>query len=182
MKIYTKTGDKGKTSLFDGTRVYKNNPRVKAYGTVDELNSVIGIVLSESQNYHTKFKDSLIQIQNDLFEIGARLANPNQKEDEEFIKLLKKHTQRFEEYIDAMINDLPELTNFILPGGGRVGAFLQLARTVCRRAERNVVALSQQEKVNSEILVYLNRLSDLFHTMSRYANFKEKKKEVIWTK
>lgn len=180
MKIYTKTGDKGKTSLFDGTRVYKNNPRVETYGTVDELNSVIGIVVAETKHIDTKFKTTLIEIQNNLFEIGAKLANPNTPENQQLLRQLEKHTRHLEDYIDELTVLMPEITNFILPGGGRVGAYLHLARTISRRAERLVVALSQQEAIEREILIYLNRLSDVFYTMSRYSNFKEGKEETVW--
>lgn len=183
MKIYTKTGDKGKTSLMDGSRVYKHDIRVESYGTIDELNSIIGIVVSKLQikNYELQMRDVLVTIQNNLFEIGARLANPHVSENPKLLKLLQNHVQELESYIDEMTLEMPELTYFILPGGGEVGSLLHLARTVSRRAERRVVSLAQQSTVEKEILVYLNRLSDLFHTMSRYANFKENKKETIWT-
>src|SRR5258708_5816808 len=122
LKIYTKTGDKGKTSLFDGTRVYKNNPRVEAFGTIDELNSVIGIVVSEIHAFpiNEKFKDTLIKIQNNLFEIGAILANPSQKEHIDIMQHIEKHTKGLENYVDELTIEMPELTHFILPGGGRV--------------------------------------------------------------
>jgi cob(I)alamin adenosyltransferase len=182
MKIYTKTGDKGKTSLMDGTRVYKHNPRVEAYGTVDELNAVIGIVFTQLTitNYQLRMKEVLIRIQNDLFEIGSNLADPKAIENEKLQKQLEQHTKDLEKYIDELTLAMPELTYFILPGGGKVGAFLHLARTVSRRAERNIVSLSQTEHVTKEVLVYVNRLSDVFHTMSRYSNFMEKKQETIW--
>lgn len=186
-KIYTKTGDKGKTSLFDGTRVYKNNIRVEAYGTVDELNAVIGIVISEVHSsglivrgWGKEFGNILIQIQNNLFEIGADLANPNVPENVKLMQQLGKHTGQLENYIDKMTVQMPELTHFILPCGGKISAYLQLARTVSRRTERLVVSLAQQEPVGKEILIYLNRLSDVFYTMSRYSNFKEGKQETIW--
>src|SRR5579859_4901520 len=184
MKVYTKTGDRGKTSLFDGTRVYKNNPRVETYGTIDELNSVLGIITAEIQEtnnekhkYKEKMKIELIEIQKNLFEIGAELANPNAPENPKLMNQLKIHTEQLENYIDTLTIQMPELTNFILPGGGKTGSFLQLARTVSRRAERNIVALLQKEVVEKEILIYINRLSDVFHTMSRYANFEENKEE-----
>lgn len=188
MKIYTKTGDKGKTSLMDGTRIYKDDIRVEAYGTIDELNSVIGLIVSEIDNgkltrekeVYEKLKKKLVTIQNNLFEIGARLANPQVSENEKLLQIIDEHTHHLEAYIDEMTIELPELTFFILPGGGKIGSLLHLARTVSRRAERRVVALTQQENIEKEILVYINRLSDLFHTMSRYINFKEQKKETIW--
>lgn len=182
MKIYTKTGDRGKTSLIDGTRVYKNNSRVEAYGTVDELNAVIGVVISEltSMNYSLRMKEELVEMQNNLFEIGSDLANPKAEANEKLQEKLEKHTKKLENYIDDLTVQMPELTYFILPGGGRGGSFLQLARTVSRRAERNIVSLLQTAFVSKEILIYINRLSDVFHTMSRYANFMEKKEETIW--
>ncbi|MBI2430881.1 MAG: cob(I)yrinic acid a,c-diamide adenosyltransferase [Candidatus Levybacteria bacterium] len=172
MKIYTKTGDKGETSLFGGKRVSKASLRVEAYGTVDELNSAIGVVLAKMEN------KELSNIQNDLFLIGTMLANPKAK----IVTGLQKRVEEFETLIDRMTSKLPELRNFILPGGGTTGSLLHVARTVCRRAERRVVALSQKEKVDRAILMYFNRLSDLLFTMARYVNHKEKKKEVIWTK
>ncbi|HSW88366.1 MAG TPA: cob(I)yrinic acid a,c-diamide adenosyltransferase [Candidatus Saccharimonadales bacterium] len=183
MKIYTKTGDKGKTSLFDGTRVYKDNLRVESYGTIDELNAVLGIVVSffEEKEYHKQLQENIVMIQNDLFEIGARLANPHVPENPKLMEQLQEHTAQLEVYIDELTIEMPELTYFILPGGGKAGAFLQLARTVSRRAERRIVALCQKEAVEKEVLIYINRLSDVFHTMSRYINFKENKKETIWT-
>ncbi|HSW96654.1 MAG TPA: cob(I)yrinic acid a,c-diamide adenosyltransferase [Candidatus Saccharimonadales bacterium] len=182
MKIYTKTGDKGKTSLFDGTRVYKNNLRVETYGVIDELNAVLGIVVSffEKKEYHEQLQGKIVIIQNDLFEIGARLANPQVPKNLKLMSQLHEHTEQLEGYIDSLTIQMPELTYFILPGGGTIGAFLQLARTVSRRAERHIVTLSQKEVIEKEILIYINRLSDVFHTMSRYANFKENKKETMW--
>lgn len=183
MKIYTKTGDKGKTSLFDGRRVFKYDIRVETYGTIDEVNSVLGVVLSsvsKSSSYYKSFFEIIILIQHDLFEIGARLANPSASENSKLLTRLTQHTSLIEKEIDRQTDALPALTNFILPGGGTVGALLQLARTVSRRAERRIVELSQKEPVEKEILIYVNRLSDLVHTMSRYANYHDKKPETIW--
>lgn len=174
MPIYTKTGDKGDTGLFNGKRVSKASLRIEAIGTVDELNSVIGLVLSAISNKQNAIRKELIGIQNDLFVIGGALANPKQKVN------LSKRTKEFEKLIDELTRELPPLFNFILPGGGITGASLHLARTVCRRAERGIVNLSGKEKVQSEIIIYINRLSDLFLTMSRFVNQKEKKKETIW--
>jgi cob(I)alamin adenosyltransferase len=183
MKIYTKTGDKGQTSLFDGTRVYKNNKRVYAYGTIDELNSMIGVVISylgEKEN----IKKILSSVQYDLFNIGAILANPSISKKEVEIEEgnLKRKIKRYEKIIDNLTLKMPELTQFILPGGGKVGAFLHVARTICRRAEREVITFSKEESVHKVILQYLNRLSDLLFIISRFMNWKEGKKEIIWTK
>lgn len=182
MKIYTKTGDKGITSLFDGTRVPKNHIRVSSYGSIDELNSILGIVIAQDKKntIHHDCIRILKQIQSDLFEIGAILAHPSHTEDGGFIKKLPERVQAFENEMDTMTDRMPELTNFILPGGGLLGAQLQLARAVSRRAEREVISLLQQEKVQSEIIQYLNRLSDLLFTLSRFVNFKEKEPETSW--
>lgn len=185
MKIYTKTGDKGKTSLFDGTRVYKDNIRVETYGTIDELNSAIGLIMTEMSNIKN-ISEVLISIQNNLFDIGAILANPQSNRDKKFwasqSEKFKNRVLEFENLIDEMAKELPELNSFILPGGGKTGALLQFARTVCRRTERRVIALSQEIDVLPEVLIYFNRLSDLLFTMSRFVNFKEAKKETIWEK
>ena len=175
-KIYTKKGDKGKTSLFDGKKVLKYNKKVDTYGTIDELNSVIGITRS-----FVKIKlinNELEKIQNDLFEIGSSLAISKTKKTPQ----LKERPSDFENLIDYLSSKLPELKNFILPGGGRGGAHLHLCRTVSRRAERKIVELSRKEKIDPLILIYLNRLSDLFFVMARFVNFKEKEKEMIWKK
>lgn len=180
LKIYTKTGDKGQTSLFGGKRVAKYSLRVEANGTVDELNSKIGIVLSELRSKNQELRKELIGIQKDLLDIGSQLANPRPKVIIHDSKFLIHRVEQFELLIDRLTKQLPELRNFILPGGGKAGSQLHFARTVCRRAERRIVELSKKEKVESSILVYFNRLSDLLFTMARYVNWKEKKKETIW--
>lgn len=174
MPIYTKTGDRGQTGLFSGKRVSKASLRIEAIGTVDELNSVIGFAISNIKNQKSNMTKELIEIQRDLFIIGATLANPKQKND------LSKRIKKFEDLIDQMTNNLPPLFNFILPGGGMAGSSLHIARTIARRAERRIVSLSHKEKVAEDIRIYINRLSDLFLTMSRYINHKEKRKEIIW--
>ena len=186
MKIYTKKGDKGETSLFNGDRVKKNNLRVDTYGTIDELNSVLGVILSYIKNlpHEEQIKKDLLQIQDDLLVIGSILANPSLaaeklgKEKEHLLTML----ERFEKHIDEMTAALPKLTNFILPGGGKIGSYLQLARTTARKAERKIVALLEKEKIMPEIIMYFNRLSDLFFTQSRFINFKEGRQETIWKK
>lgn len=176
MPIYTKTGDKGQTGLFSGKRISKASLRIEAIGTVDELNSAIGLVVSQIPNSKSQITNELIEIQKDLFEIGASLANPSAKRK---FNILDR-TKHFEEIIDDMTAKMPKLANFILPGGSSAGAFLHIARTVCRRSERRMVALSLKESIDKEILVYINRLSDLFLTMSRFVNHMEKKDEIIW--
>ncbi len=179
MAIYTRTGDKGKTGLFNGKRVSKDSLIMEAIGSVDELNAVLGVVLS-SKYQVVSIKTELLKVQNDLFEIGSILAAPNTKYKIHNTKYFSERALEFEKLIDGMTKQLPRLMNFILPGGGEAGAALHLARTVSRRAERQVVALSKKQKLNSGILIYINRLSDLLFTMARFVNFKEKKKETIW--
>lgn len=183
MPIYTRTGDKGQTSFRNGQRISKSDLRVDVYGTVDELNSAIGVAIAELIRIKDKglrIKKELIKIQNDLLDIGSILANPNAKYTIRNTKYLSKRVKEFEDFIDQMTKQMPVLKNFILPGGGKTGALLHCARTVCRRAERNLVKLSEKETINSEIIIYINRLSDLLFTMARFTNFKEKKKETIW--
>lgn len=182
MPIYTRKGDQGQTSLFNKKRVWKSASRVNVYGTVDELNSILGVVVSGFSTHAKKYQKYLCGIiniiQNDLFYICSCLANPgSQVKDVD----IDKRVKFFEEEIDRMSKELPELRNFILPGGGKRSAFLHLARTVSRRAERQTVELFRKEKIDEKILIYLNRLSDLFFTMARYANFLEKQKENIWS-
>ena len=181
MTIYTKTGDKGKTSLFSGKRVWKYDARVDTYGTIDELNSVIGLAVVHlpTKKGANKLKKILLGIQSDLFYIGAYLADlPDTIED---IDLVQK-TEEFEKSIDSMMKHLPPTFNFVLPGGSRAAAFLHQARTVARRAERNLVRLSKKEKVDERVQKYTNRLSDLLYAAARFANTIEKKKETIWSR
>ena len=183
MKIYTRTGDKGTTSLVDGTRVSKAEERVDAYGTVDELNSIIGAVVARLTASQSGIRRELEDIQHDLFVIGAQLASPAANSKEQMANSrLKERTTEFEQTIDRLSKELPELKAFILPGGGEAGSLLHLARTVCRRAERRIVSLAQKEQVDDAILVYFNRLSDLLFTYARYLNQKDKKKETSWRK
>jgi cob(I)alamin adenosyltransferase len=172
MKIYTKTGDAGTTALFGGSRVPKHNIRIESYGTVDELNSVVGLIRSQEIDPHSK--EILIQIQNRLFTVGSTLAtDPKravlksgkerlniQKIDEEDITLLETE-------MDSMNEALPELTHFVLPGGNTTVSYCHLARTVCRRAERRATLLNENEPVDERILKYLNRLSDYLFVLAR---------------
>ncbi len=173
MSVYTRAGDKGKTHLYQGKIVSKGSLRIDAIGFIDELNSLLGVVVSEIKD--KKLKEELTRIQSDLFEIGALLANPTSK-----AKDLTDRVKDFEKIIDRLEKDLPALSNFILPGGGRVGSFLHLARTVVRRAERRIAELLEKEGTQEEIVVYINRLSDLLFMFARFINYKEKKKEVQW--
>jgi cob(I)alamin adenosyltransferase len=179
-KIYTKTGDQGQTSLGNNCRVFKNSIRIDAYGTVDEANSVIGLAIlySDNQNY----KDILLHIQNDLFDCGADLCVPETDQDLGYTPLRMNglQTDFLEKKIDFYNKDLPSLTSFILPSGTKLSSHLHHARTIIRRAERLVVALSQQEMVNSAILTYLNRLSDLLFVLARYDNYHVNGGDVLW--
>ncbi len=179
-KIYTGQGDGGKTRLYGGRIVFKDDPRIEICGTLDELNSLVGLVLSIKPVDRTK--KLLRSIQNDLFLISAELAAPEKKGKKAF--KLKFETQKIRELelsIDDLDKKLPLLKNFVLPGGGTpVAAWLHLARSVCRRAERRVVTLSRSEKIDGNIQIYLNRLSDLFFMMARYANHIKNKKDIIW--
>ncbi len=189
MKIYTKTGDRGETSLFGGKRVSKADVRVEAYGTVDELNSAIGVTIAQVQSskfkvqsYSLKLKIELINIQNDLLEIGSALATPATKRSTLNAIRLEKRVEEFEKMIDEMTKEMPVLQNFILPGGGVVGSQLHFARTLARRAERRIVELSKKESVDVSTLIYFNRLSDLLFTTARFVNYQENCKETIWGK
>lgn len=190
LKIYTRTGDRGQTSLFGGKRVSKDSLQIEAVGSVDELNSAIGVAIAQIQNsklkiksYSAKVKSELEKVQHDLFSIGASLASPKQRTKNRELKTesLEQRTAGFETLIDELAKDLPTLRNFILPGGGKAGSALHFARTICRRAERRIIALDKKETVDPDILKYFNRLSDLLFTMARFINMKEKKKETIWT-
>jgi len=182
MKIYTKTGDKGETSLFGGKRVWKDDLRINAYGTVDELNAILGVAISELMN--KELIDVIQSIQNDLFTVGSDLASPLEKENKNFVipRVDANFIMRLETLIDKYDSQLPELKNFILPAGLKGSAILHLARTVCRRAEREVVALSKVDVINHEIEVYLNRLSDLLFVLARFENFSNNSADIAWQK
>lgn len=177
MKIYTKTGDGGTTSLFGGKRVDKDNLRLDAYGNVDELNSLIGTILA--QNPPSELSKKLERIQVELFALGADLATPGEVK-VKVPRVRKPFIQRLEKEIDLWQKRLPKIIKFILPGGGKVGAKLHLARTVARRVERAVIVLSKSEKINPIAQIYINRLSDWFFVAARYANKLEKIKETVW--
>ena len=179
MKIYTKTGDSGETSLFDQTRVPKSDPRVDAYGEVDELNACLG--LARAAGVDEDVAAVLTEVQKDLFALGARLADPSVKIAARVTKaaVTPDHVARLEATIDRLEGELAPLQRFILPGGSRGGAALHLARTVCRRAERRVVALGAGE-VEPIAIVYLNRLSDLLFVMARAVNHRSAVPETEW--
>ena len=174
-KIYTRTGDEGTTGLGDGTRVAKDHPRVEAYGTVDEANSAIGVVLAVS-GLPADVQRCLTDVQHDLFDLGGELCIPG------FAAIDESYVERLEHELDAFNEPLPSLEDFILPGGGPASAACHLARTVCRRAERQVWTLSAQEPVNEASLRYLNRLSDLLFVLARVLARHERGGEVLWEK
>jgi cob(I)alamin adenosyltransferase len=181
VKIYTRTGDEGTTGLFGGGRVPKNDLRVAAYGEVDELNAVLGVARVTAP---TDFHDSLLElIQRDLFSIGGQLASPEPAKVAAALAKAQVPADRialFERTIDTADQELPPLKAFVLPGGTPKAAALHLARTVCRRAERSVVALAAGAAVPSEFLVYLNRLSDLLFTLARLANHRAGIADPTW--
>jgi cob(I)alamin adenosyltransferase len=180
MKIYTKTGDSGDTGLYGGDRVSKSSPRIEAYGTVDELNSFIGLAISEIKD--PEVKNLLEKIQSQLFDVGADLATPENE------KTRKQNIQRIgsEYYLEAEIaidhfeEGLEELKNFILPGGSKGAAHLHVCRTICRRAERAVVELNKTTETGENISIFLNRLSDLFFVLARYENLVSKVPDTKW--
>jgi cob(I)alamin adenosyltransferase len=181
MPIYTRTGDTGETGLFGGGRVRKDHPRTTAYGDVDELSSAIGVVRATAPN--ESFDGLLEEIQRDLFSIGGQLATPRP---EKVAKALAKavlpaeRVAAMERVMDDAERELPPLRAFVLPGGTPKAAALHLARTVCRRAERSVVRLAADDEVSPEILVYLNRLSDLLFTLARLTNHRAGSPDVTW--
>lgn len=208
-KVYTRTGDKGTTSLADGSRVAKTDSRIEAYGTVDELNAVVGqsIVLaavtagvrdtclgssgarvatqatpSEKRLDAMTLAEILGLIQHDLFNIGADLATPFAQRFKGMVLVSDREPQALEHLMDLMSEGLPPLRDFVLPGGTALGASLHLARTVCRRAERRVVELAAHADINSHVLIYLNRLSDFFFVASRWVLAAQNQPEVTWSK
>jgi len=176
LKIYTKTGDDGKTSLFDNTRVWKSNGRIMSYGAIDELNSTLGIAISLDSD--SKIKNILIKIQNDLFIVGSDLANPDMSNTK--IRTTQKMVEFLEETIDNFEKDLSDLNSFILPGGTLLASILHLSRTITRRAETHVVELSQNEQISKIASVYLNRLSDLLFVLARVSNKTKNVSDVVW--
>jgi cob(I)alamin adenosyltransferase len=181
LRIYTRTGDTGQTALFGGGKVVKDHPRVAAYGDVDELNSTIGVARATAP---VEFADPLLEtIQRDLFSIGGHLATPDPDKVRAALARAELHADRvaeFERAIDTADEELAPLKAFILPGGTPKAAALHVARTVCRRAERSVVALASAAEVPAEFLVYLNRLSDLLFTLARLANHRAGVGDVKW--
>lgn len=175
-RIYTKSGDQGQTGLGDGRRVSKDDVRVAAYGEVDELNSVIGLVL---QADCIPERELLVSIQHDLFDLGADLCVPPTDDQGKALRIVPEQVKALENAIDRLNDRLQPLTSFVLPGGTPASAWLHLARTVCRRAERAVTTLMRAEQVNQHAFIYLNRLSDLLFVIGRVAN-QDGKEDVLW--
>ena len=174
MPIYTRTGDTGSTSLFGGRRVFKNDPVVDVYGSIDELNSWVGLLASEI--FQEDIQTFLHTIQSDLFTIGSTLAGWQGGK----LNNLEKRATEMEERIDEMEKSLSPLTNFILPGGSPTGAHVHIVRSICRRVERQLVGLGQLQKIDGNIIKYVNRLSDLFFVLARYINKHAQVEEVAW--
>lgn len=178
MKIYTKTGDKGLTSLIGGTRVTKHHIRIEAYGTVDELNAHIGLI--RDQHIRGEYKEMLKEIQDRLFTIGSLLASDPERSKMKLPDLLPSDAEKLEHEIDKMNAELPELRNFILPGGHTIVSYCHLARCVCRRAERLTVHLAEQSWVPNELIIYLNRLSDYLFVLARKIGAELHAEEYPW--
>lgn len=175
-KIYTRGGDAGETSLGDGSRVSKLDARIAAFGTVDELNAVVGLVLAGS--CPDEIRSVLLRVQNELFDLGADLSVP--MEQEARLRVTEEQVDRLEKDCDRFNAELPELKSFVLPGGSEAAAGLHLARTVCRRAEREALVAAGVDTVNPRALVYLNRLSDLLFILARAANDADGHEEPLW--
>lgn len=185
-KVYTRTGDRGDTALVGGKRVAKDSPRIEAYGAIDELNSIIGIArsfneekLSESEA--RRFLDGVLRaVQDELFDLGSELATPPEFFKPGMYRVGKNEVKKLERLMDECQKSLEPLKSFVLPGGGRVGAYLHQCRTVCRRAEREILRLSRTEKIGEWPLKYVNRLSDLFFVLSRWIAKQTGEPEYLW--
>jgi len=179
MKIYTGFGDKGKTRLYGGEVVNKNHPRVEIYGTLDELNSWLGLIVSSEND--NEVKEFLFKVQNDIFNISSIIATPDLKNQEKLrSKLDEFDCHSIEKFIDRINEKLNQLKNFILPGGCTLSSYYHISRTVCRRAERQMIKLVESNQINNDELIYLNRLSDLLFVLARNANKNESLDDVIW--
>lgn len=184
-RVYTRTGDKGETGLVGGTRVPKDNLRIEAYGTVDELNAAVGVVRAFNQDApptaaRDRLEAILKRVQNELFDLGSELATPPDAFYEGMFRVGDEDVAALERLMDDCEADLEPLNSFVLPGGGRVSALLHQCRTVCRRAERSVLRLQRDEAIGSGPLRYLNRLSDLFFVLSRWIGKQNGEREVLW--
>jgi cob(I)alamin adenosyltransferase len=185
-RVYTRTGDKGETALVGGKRVPKDSSRIEAYGTIDELNSIVGLarVFNEESldagEAHQFLDEVLCHLQDELFDLGSELATPPEFFQQGMYRVSGNEIGRLEKLMDKCQKDLEPLTSFILPGGGRVGAYLHQCRTVCRRAERDILRLSREEEINPEVIKYVNRLSDLFFVLTRWIAKQTGEQEYLW--
>lgn len=185
-KVYTRTGDRGITALVGGKRVDKDSRRIEAYGTIDELNSIVGLARVfneeslEAGEAHRFLDAVLCRVQDELFDIGSELATPPEFYQEGMYRVGEEEVLRLEKWIDHCQEDLEPLKSFILPGGGRIGAYLHQCRTVCRRAEREILRLSRTEEINDRLIKYVNRLSDLFFVLSRWIAKQTGEPEYLW--
>ena len=179
MKVYTKKGDKGTTQLIGGTRVPKNSLRIEAYGTIDELNAFIGLI--RDQEINSVYVDQLLEIQDRLFTLGSLLAQDPKKQKMKLPELKEEDIFNLEQWIDAMEEQLPAMTSFVLPGGHTTVSYTHVARCVCRRAERAISELTESEEVAPVILAYVNRLSDYLFVLSRKLTLDLQVKEQPWT-
>jgi cob(I)alamin adenosyltransferase len=180
MKIYTKSGDDGTTSLFDGSRVGKDNERVSVYGEIDELNAYLGLVVAHLPSTAEVLQKELQEVQKSLFALGAKLANPRDKAQKDKADFTEEKILFLEKAIDKMEESLKPMTSFILPGGTLASASLHIARTVCRRAERHLIHLHHHEELNDIYLKFVNRLSDYLFVCARYANHLESVSDIEW--
>lgn len=185
-RVYTRTGDKGNTALVGGKRVPKDSPRIESYGTIDELNSIVGLArafnaekVDEGEAYRY-LDEVLAKIQDELFDLGSELATPEDAAYEGMYRVGASEVKRIEETIDHCQKDLAPLKSFILPGGGKVGAFLHQCRTVCRRAEREILRLMRDEQLGEWPVKYVNRLSDLFFVLARWIAKQSGEEEALW--
>jgi cob(I)alamin adenosyltransferase len=185
-KVYTRTGDRGETALVGGKRMPKDSLRIEAYGTIDELNSVVGLArVFNEENLdagaaHELLDEVLCRLQDELFDLGSELATPPEFFQPGMYRVGESEIERLENLMDQCQEDLEPLKSFVLPGGGRIGAYLHQCRTVCRRAERDILRLSRQEEVNPNVIKYVNRLSDLFFVLSRWIAKQTGEQEFLW--
>ena len=185
-RVYTRTGDRGETALVGGKRVPKDSLRIEAYGTIDELNSIVGLArafneekLADGEAH--RFLDAVLrQIQDELFDLGSELATPPDFFQEGMYRVSEREVKKIEQLIDECQKELEPLKSFVLPGGGRIGAYLHQCRTVCRRAEREILRLSRAEELSEWPIKYVNRLSDLFFVLSRWISKKTGQDEYLW--
>jgi cob(I)alamin adenosyltransferase len=185
-RVYTRTGDRGETALVGGKRVPKDSLRIEAYGTIDELNSTVGLARVfneenlEAGEAHQFLDEVLCRLQDELFDLGSELATPPESFRPGMYQVSESEIDRLEKLIDKCQEDLEPLNSFILPGGGRIGAYLHQCRTVCRRAERDILRLSREQEIKRYVIKYVNRLSDLFFVLSRWIAKQTGEQEYLW--